>query len=65
MIRFLQAAGTALVLFFASFSPSRGNAGWKHRQDIVFVFDASGKPGGGGVSDGARLYERHSPVRDR
>ncbi len=47
MIRFLQAAGTALVLFFASFSPSRAMPD-EAPQDIVFVFDASGNLGAAG-----------------
>lgn len=44
MIRFLQGAAAAFILFFASFSPSKAMP-VEVPQDIVFVFDASGSLG--------------------
>lgn len=50
MIRFLQGAGTALVLVFASMSPARAMP-IEVPQDVVFVFDASGSLGQQGFDD--------------
>lgn len=50
MIRFLQGAGTALILVLASITPSRAMP-VEVPQDVVFVFDGSGSLGNQGFDD--------------
>lgn len=49
MIRFLQGAGTALLLILASLSPTRAMP-VEVPQDVVFVFDGSGSLGTAGFN---------------